>query len=219
MKQRVGKFIQALLLFTTLSLVVSLSINAFTYANFDFKYSFLRLKQEAITTGWYLPAYYSHVLIAGLILLAGFFQVNSRLSLGGRRLHRAIGYVYAYGIFFFAAPGGLVMSFFIDRGPVVLLSFVLQTIAWVWFTAVAVYKAKMKDISRHRKWMLRSYAITFAAVSLRVYTFVFTGSIDLMHPLSYGLIAWASWVVNLIGLEVYFYFRNNDSVFQSTSKR
>ncbi len=184
-------------------LIALLAYNAFSYFNFDFTYGFLRLKQKAIATGWYLPAYYSHVLVAGAILVVGFFQVNTRFSLKWPQWHRAFGRFYVYGILFFAAPGGLVMSFFIQRGPWVLASFVIQSALWFLFTVIAVKKILNGNISEHRKWMWRSYALTFAAVTLRLYTFAFTSSFDLTQPSAYGIIAWLSWLLNLIFIESY----------------
>jgi uncharacterized membrane protein YozB (DUF420 family) len=184
-------------------LITLLAYNAFTYFNFDFTYGFLRLKQKAIATGLYLPFYYSHVLVAGAILVVGFFQVNTRFSLRWPKVHKALGKFYVYGILFFAAPGGLVMSFFIQRGPWVLWSFVLQSVLWFLFTAIAIKKIMARNIEEHRKWMWRSYALTFAAVTLRLYTFFFGGSFDLAQPAAYGTIAWMSWVLNLVMIEIY----------------
>jgi hypothetical protein len=187
-------------------LIVSLAINAFSYANFDFKYDFLKLKQQAIATGWYLPAYYSHVLVAAAILLIGFFQLNSKISLRWKKVHRLLGRCYAYGILFFAAPGGLVMSFFILRGPWVLSSFLLQCLLWFSFTAIAVNKIVKGDTAEHKKWMIRSYALTFAAVTLRLYIFASSPTFDLSSPVAYGIIAWASWTINLLAVEGYFFW-------------
>ncbi|MEP2668673.1 MAG: DUF2306 domain-containing protein [Cyclobacteriaceae bacterium] len=184
-------------------LIVTLSINAFSYLNFNFTYGFLRLKQEAIQTGWYLPAYYSHIIIAGFILLIGFFQLNTKISLREKWLHRFLGKCYAYGIFLFAAPGGIIMSFFINRGTLVLLSFLIQSILWVVFTAYAIKAIKNGDIIIHKKWMWRSYALTFAAVTLRLYAFATSWSVDLTHPTAYAIIAWLSWTLNLIFVELY----------------
>ncbi|HEU5292179.1 MAG TPA: DUF2306 domain-containing protein [Cyclobacteriaceae bacterium] len=189
-----------------LFLITSLSFNALSYINFDSTYGFLRLKQAAIATGWYLPAYYSHVLAAGVILTIGFFQLNTRLSLKRKKLHRFVGKCYAYGILFFAAPGGLIMSFFINRGPWVLTSFILQCTCWFVFTLLAVIKIRSGKIAEHRQWMWRSYALTFAAVTLRLYVFMFTSSFDLSTPDAYGTIAWASWVINLVAVEVWLKF-------------
>ena len=186
-----------------LMLVVPLSYNALTYINFDFQYSFLRLKQQAIATGWYLPAYYSHVLLGGLILMIGLFQLNSKARQKWRTAHRWGGYFYVAGILFFACPGGMVMSFFIGRGPVVLASFLTQGSLWFYFTYWAYRKIREGKISEHRKWMLRSYALTFAAVTLRVYIFVFSAFFDLSQPLGYAILSWLSWTPNLLVMNEY----------------
>lgn len=195
-----------------LLLVVSLSLNALSYFNFNFTYGFLRLKQAAIATGWYLPAYYAHVLAAGLILVLGLFQLRTTISLRWRKLHRFLGKSYAYGILFFAAPGGLVMSFFINRGPWVLTSFLIQSACWFLFTALAVRAVKKGNIEEHARWMWRSYALTFAAVTLRLYVFLFTSSYDMSAPQAYGIIAWLSWTINLVAVEIYLSLRSSSMV-------
>lgn len=199
----VGTVIRWLLGLIVVFLVVSLAFNALTYFNFNFHYGFLKLKQAAIATGFYLPAYYSHVLAAGLILLLGLFQLRTNISLRWRRLHKFLGKCYVYGILFFAAPGGLVMSFFINRGPWVLISFILQSVCWFAFTALAIRAIKHGKVEEHGQWMWRSYALTFAAVTLRLYVFLFTSSYDMSAPEAYGVIAWLSWTINLFAVEIY----------------
>ncbi|HEY3403752.1 MAG TPA: DUF2306 domain-containing protein [Ohtaekwangia sp.] len=181
-----------------LILAVPLAFNALSYINFDPQYGFLRLKKFAIDTGWYLPAYYAHVLFAAIILVVGFFQVHPTWGLRWRPLHRFFGKIYIGGILFFAAPGGLIMSFFINRGPWVLASFLLQCTAWFICTALAYKRIRERDISSHRQWVLRSFALTLAAITLRVYVFLSSWSFDLGQPTAYALIAWLSWVPNLL---------------------
>lgn len=190
-------------------LIAMLSWNALNYFNFNTSFGFLKLKESAIATGWYLPFYYSHVLAAGIILLVGFFQLLIGFRPQMRQLHKLMGTVYAYGIIFLAAPGGLIMSFFIDRGAWVLLSFLLQTVLWLICTILAVQKARKGDITSHRKWMLRSYTLTFAAVTLRLYIFIVVDTIDLTHPSAYGIIAWLSWIINLLAVEFYLIYKSN----------
>jgi len=198
-----GSFGKNLLLITVVFLATILSYNALTYINFDPQYGFLRLKQKAIATGWYLPFYYSHVLVASVILVSGIFQLHPVSRKRFPTIHKWLGYFYVMGILFFAAPGGLVMSFFIDRGPIVLASFLLQTFAWFYCTAMAFDKIRKKNIVAHRDWMWRSYALTFAAITLRLYVFVTSWSIDHTQAESYATIAWLSWVPNLIAAEFY----------------
>jgi hypothetical protein len=189
--------------FLVVILAVLLAGNALSYINFDSHYGFLRLKQEAIATGWYLPFYYSHVLIGGLILVIGLFQLHPSSIKKFKRLHRISGYVYVMGILFLAAPGGLVMSLFIGRGPLVLASFIIQAVLWFCFTAVAFNKIKNRQIEEHRQWMWRSFALTFAAITLRVYIFFVSWSYDLSQPTAYATLAWLSWVPNLVIVEFY----------------
>ena len=177
---------------------VALAANTFTYFNFDPTYGFLRLKQEAIATGWYLPAYYSHVLLGGIILVIGFFQFNTWLRKNKRSLHRVMGYVYIMGILFFSAPGGMVMSFFIGRGPLVLLSFVVQCSLWFYTTALAFRKIKAGNITAHEDWTMRSYALTLAAITLRIYIFIGSYFVNLSLPGAYATLAWLSWVPNIL---------------------
>lgn len=198
-------------------LAVLLSFNALSYINLDPHYGFLRLKQHAIATGWYLPAYYAHVLVAAVILLIALFQVYPPLGMRWRSTHKLLGKIYVFGILFFSAPGGLIMSMFIDRGSWVTFSFVLQSLLWWLFTWLAFTSIRKGDIASHRAWMFRSVALTLAAITLRVYAFFTSWAVDLTHPAAYTVIAWLSWVLNLAVVEVYLlkFSKPNALLFQS----
>jgi hypothetical protein len=182
---------------------VALTINALTYLNFDPEYGFLKIKSAAVATGKYLPFYYLHVLFGGLILIAGFIQVSKWFRSKWISIHRKVGYFYVIGILFLAAPGGLGMSFFVDRGPLVLLSFLLQVSLWFYFTLVAFLKIKKRDVIAHELWMWRSFSLTLAAITLRVYIFFSSFYFDLSQPGAYAIIAWASWAPNLLLVEYF----------------
>jgi uncharacterized membrane protein len=196
-------------------LALPLTGNALTYLNLDFNYGFLKLKQGAIATGLYLPAYYAHVIIAGIILIIGIFQINNVGRLKWPKAHRLLGKIYVFGILFFSAPGALIMSFFINRGPFVLTSFVFQSIAWFICTYLAFYHIRKGNYSAHRNWMLRSYSLTLAAITLRFYVFISSWSFDLGQPLAYATISWLSWVPNLLVCELYLLKTNPASISSS----
>jgi hypothetical protein len=191
-----------------------LTINALTYLNFDPSYSFLKIKQAAVATGIYLPFYYLHVIFGGLILVAGFIQVSKWFRNRYMSFHRKAGYFYVFGILFLAAPGSLVMSFFVDRGAPVLVSFLLQCGLWFFCTGMAFVKIKRKDVAAHERWMWRSFALTLAAITLRLYIFFSSFYFDLSQPPAYAVIAWASWVPNLLLVE---YFKRG-AIFASLKK-
>ena len=190
-------------------LALALAGNALSYLNFDFTYGFLRLKLTAIATGWYLPAYYSHVLLGGIILVIGFIQLSRTWGLRWKKLHRIMGYVYVMGVLFLSAPGGLIMSFFINRGPLVLLSFITQASLWFYFTATAFNLIRKHDVASHQRWMWRSYSLTFAAVTLRLYIYFCSYFVDLGEPIAYGILSWLSWLPNLVAVEFYWNYKQH----------
>ena len=51
----------------------------------------------------------------------------------------------------------------------------------------------------HREWMVRSYALILAAVTLRIYAPFLEGSLGEQD--GYALVAWVSWVPNLVAAE------------------
>lgn len=163
---------------------------------------FLQLKQAAIKTGWYMPAFYCHVIGSSIILLAGFFQFSEKVY-NNRPLHKLLGKIYVFGVLFFAAPGAYVMTFFINRGPGPFVSFMLQNTLWILFTFYAWRLVMKGRINEHIQYMHRSYALAFAAVTLRLYIWLFTvlgNGVDFKY--NYLIIAFASWVPNLIVAEL-----------------
>src|SRR5271166_2837468 len=101
----------------------------FQYYNFKNNSAFLQIKQAAVRTGWYLPAFYCHIIGSSIILLVGFFQFSKRVY-NNRPLHKLLGKVYVFGVLFFSAPGAYIMTVFISRGPWVAASFLVQNTLW-----------------------------------------------------------------------------------------
>mgnify|MGYP005811779719 CR=1 FL=1 len=186
-----------------LLLILPLVWTTFTYFNFDPNFGFLRIKKDAVQSGWYLPFYYLHVLPAGLILLAGLFQVFSGAKSKYRNAHRCLGKFYIFAVLLLVAPGAMGMSFFIGRGRMVFLSFLSQNLLWFGFTWLAFKAIKAGNLDSHRKWAIRSYALAFAAVTLRLYVFIFNSDFELSTVPAYATIAWASWLGNLLVAEIY----------------
>ena len=57
-----------------------------------------------------------------------------------------------------------------------------------------------KDIEHHREWMTRNYALTFAAVMLRLWQLAF-GMAGVDFLLGYMTVAWLCWIPNLMAAE------------------
>ncbi|EHQ27832.1 DUF2306 domain-containing protein [Mucilaginibacter paludis] len=198
-----GKLLRYLALFW----ILVLSLGTFyLYGNFKTNEGFLQLKQFAIQTGTYLPAFYSHIFGSSVILLVGFAQFSKRIY-NNRPLHRRLGKIYVFGVLLFAAPGAYVMTFFIHRGNGVLISFLLQNTLWIIATITAWRFAINGRVKLHVCMMRRSYALAFAAVTLRLYIWLFTvlGN-GVAFENNYLIIAFLSWVPNLILVEIINYY-------------
>ena len=173
----------------------------FQYYDFKNQSAFLTIKEAAIKTGWYLPAFYCHIISSSIILLAGFFQFSKKVY-SNRPLHKALGKLYVFGVLFFAAPGAYVMTFFINRGVWVFISFLMQNTLWVTFTLAGWILVMNGKIDDHIKMMRRSYSMAFAAVTLRLYIFMFTvfgNGVGFAN--NYIIISFLSWVPNLLLVE------------------
>jgi uncharacterized membrane protein len=147
------------------------------------------------------PILWTHVLMASAALALMPFQFWKGLRNRRRDLHRWLGRAYVLAILA-GGLSGIYMSFFAITGPVSGTGFFLLALAWLGATWVAYAKARARDIAGHQRWMIRSAALTFAAVTLRLYlaTSQITG---LPFDISYTVIAWACWVPNLIVVELW----------------
>lgn len=170
---------------------------------YDFKHhsDFLEIKQQAVATGWYLPAFYCHIIGSSIILITGFFQFSEKVR-NRIALHRLLGKIYVSGILFFAAPGAYIMTIFINRGPWVMSSFLAQNTLWIIFTLYGWICIVKGNVADHVKMMRRSYALAFAAVTLRLYIWLLTVFGNGVHfENNYIIIAFLSWVPNLLLVE------------------
>jgi uncharacterized membrane protein len=195
-----------LLRYIVFVLILILCLGTLQYLSFKPDTAFLKLKQFAVRTGFYLPAFYAHIFGASTILITGFLQFSKRVC-NNKPLHRILGKIYVFGVLFFAAPGAYVMTFFIHRGIGVFISFFLQNSLWVIFTALAWVYIKDRRVDAHIQMMRRSYALAFAAVTLRLYIWVLSVfAHGVAFENNYVIIAILSWVPNLLLVEAINYY-------------
>lgn len=163
--------------------------------------AFLQLKQAYVGISHWRVAFFVHVFSSMFALVAGFTQFSGSLLRSKRLLHRRLGYVYVFNILFVTGPAGLVMSFYANGGLSSRIAFVLLSVLWIAFTAMALYKAFKKDFVAHRAFMIRSFALTLSALTLRMWKVVFAELTDLRPMDRYRIIAWLGWGLNLLVAE------------------
>jgi uncharacterized membrane protein len=172
------------------------------YFTLRYDVDFLLTKQKIIHIKHWRYSFFVHVFLSSLTLLAGLVQFSKYILGNYKKLHRAVGYIYVIDVFLFAGPSGLIMGFYANGNVWSRVSFVLLSILWMSFTALAFYKAKQKNFMAHKKWMIRSYALTLSAITLRLLAFILPNFVHLKAFDEYALIAWLSWALNLLVAEV-----------------
>lgn len=167
---------------------------------------FLQLKQSYIHITEWRIAFFVHVFSSMFALLAGFTQFSKWLLKNKPKLHRAFGYMYVIDILMVTGPAGLLMSFYANGGISSRIAFVILSILWISFTAIALYKAVKKDFKAHRIFMIRSFALTLSAVTLRIWKVLLANYTDVLPMDRYRIIAWLGWTLNLIVAELIIYY-------------
>lgn len=142
---------------------------------------------------------YCHLIGGALALSLGAIQLFSKQ---GSRWHRRLGISYCLAVLIGGIGGGY-LSFFADAGPFTGIGFFILAVLWLYSTFMAYSHARARRIEQHRRWIIRSIAITAAAISLRIelpILITFWG-----FETSYLIVAWSSWIGNLLLAEIYLY--------------
>lgn len=154
-------------------------------------------------------ALYAHIAGGAVALVAGPLQFWRGLRVRLPRLHRWTGRVYLVGVGIGGAAG-LVIAPSSPAGYVGLFGFGALGVLWL-ITGWRAYRAiRRGDVPSHRAWMIRNYALTYAAVTLRLWLPVL-----LLAPLALGLpwefdaafadayaaVPFLSWLPNLVVAE------------------
>lgn len=146
-------------------------------------------------------AVYAHLAGSLWALAVGPFQLHQRLRDSALGRHRWLGRSYVTGVFIGGA-GALALAPRAQTGAVAQAGFGLLGVLWLAFTTLAWVRIRSGEQEAHRRWMIRSYALTLAAVTLRIYLPV-TGVMGVPFALSYPAIAWMCWMPNLAVAEVW----------------
>lgn len=157
-----------------------------------------------------LPVAIALHLVGGLVaIVIGAFQVNSRLRARFLPTHRWMGRVYV-GAVLIGGIAGLVLARNSFGGLVTHFGFGLMAVLWLGTTMTAYVHIRRGDIQTHRAWMLRSYALTLAAVTLRIYL-PLSQVAGIEFEQAYQAISWLCWVPNLLIVEWFILARRRET--------
>lgn len=144
-------------------------------------------------------ALYAHLGGGALALALGPWQFSSRIRQRTVRVHRWVGRAYLLAVLL-GGVGALLLTPGSMHGLVTHVGFGLLGVLWLGTTLRAWLAIRDRDTAAHRRWMTRSFALTLAAVTLRIWL-PLSAVAGIPFPDAYQVVSWLCWVPNLIVAE------------------
>jgi hypothetical protein len=156
-------------------------------------------------------SFFVHLATATPVVLLGWIQFIPALRRRWPQAHPWVGRIYVGLVLLAAAPSGLGLAFGAAGGWVAAVAFFIVCPLWWWVTWRAWRRILRRDIAGHERMMIRSYALSFGAVSLRLWMFVMGGLLEWQTQWAYATCVWLAWGVNLLVAEAYIAVRHRNS--------
>ena len=138
--------------------------------------------------------FYAHTIVAPFALLIGVWQFLPATRRSS--YHRWAGRLYVVCVAL-ASIAGFIIATTTESGPLAGAGFMILAVLWFTATAIAYFRARAGNFTAHRVWMIRSYALTCAAITLRI--ILPTGiALGAGFTKSYIAAAWGCWIINLL---------------------
>jgi uncharacterized membrane protein YozB (DUF420 family) len=145
-------------------------------------------------------AFFAHVTLAPIALALVPFQLWQGLRQKRVQVHHMLGRLYGMAVLV-SGLAGLWLAITTEAGPVAAFGFGLLAVLWLGTTIAGISLAMRGDRIAHQRWMIRSIALTFAAISLRL-LIPTSMMLDIEFDTAYPAIAWLCWVPNLVVAEL-----------------
>lgn len=146
---------------------------------------------------------YFHVAAAVPPLLIGPWMFHAGFRGKFPQWHRRFGKIYIYTCLF-SAITSLPLSLQHSSGLIPSIGFSSLAVSWYSFTVIGYFTAMRKNFTAHRRWMMRSYACTFAFVNVKFYYFVSVLTGIYPDPMTAKVMqSGISWTSNLLIVEIW----------------
>ena len=143
-----------------------------------------------------------HVLAAGVALIIGPIQFilarNVKRYPALKIWHSNLGRIYLMAVII-GTIGGTYLSFYANGGLISTIGLLTLNILWMSSTLISVIHILKGNVPAHNKWMIRSFALTFAAVTLRIEQPLLSLFLD--NVTVARTVYWVSWVGNILIVE------------------
>ena len=183
-------------------LAVSIGLYPLAYLFFDMSNGLLASKAAEVkeSLAWSI-AFYIHISFGGISLLSGFSQFSEKLRINKIHVHKLLGKIYMLSVFL-SGTSGIFIAINATGGTISEMGFGCLAVLWLFTTVMALKSIRAQKIQAHKEWMIRSYALTFAAVTLRLWLPIVPVVLHLDFVNAYVIISWLCWVPNIIIAEL-----------------
>lgn len=179
-------------------LCVGIGAYPITYLVIDGKIGLLQTKSEILLNDqfWRL-GFYAHIVSGGIALLVGWTQFVKSWRMRFLGLHRNLGKLYVLMVCV-SGVAAICIAPSSSTGWVAGLGFGCLGVVWLYFTLMAYRSVRQRDLPKHERQMIYSYSACLSAVTLRLWLPLLLVVFRLDFNLAYPIVAWLSWVPNLL---------------------
>lgn len=152
---------------------------------------------------------FAHFIFAPLALFIGGLQFSEKLRVSQPSIHRGLGWLYVFSCLT-ASVGGIILALNTISGVGVAIGFSMLSCVWFYSTFKATLLAAQGRYNDHKKWMIRSYALTFSSITFRIgFLMILPAATGLESSLCYTIGSWLCWPINIVFAE--WWMRHNSS--------
>lgn len=179
---------------------IAVALYACSYLGLEVK-GLLNLKsEELLSSNLYMSLLYIHIVTGIMAIVSGPIQFFTEWRNKNLRKHRWIGKLYVIAILI-SGVCGIYIGLHAYGGTSGRIGFILSDMAWLGTTYLAYTYAVAKKINLHRRWMIRSYALTAFAITFRIWLGI-GDVLDMEFDDIYLIAPWI-WIINLSIAEIY----------------
>ena len=154
----------------------------------------------------FAPTLLIHIIAGILALLLGPFQFIPAIRNNYPKVHHTIGKTYLISIVI-GAIASLNLSInkvmITEKALVFGLGLFGLAVAWLLTSGMAYWSVRKKDFDQHREWMVRSYVVTTAFASFRLFDKILSEKLHTDPAATGEVMAWACWAFPLMITEAF----------------
>ena len=181
-----------------LILAFGIGLASLRYLSGDAEMAPPSMQASFATNGWIFIA---HAAASALALMLGAMQLLAGLRRRWPGMHRWAGRAYVV-----ACAAGALSALWIagdvESGWVATAGFSALAVAWLGATVTGWCHAKHRRFDLHRRWMWRSYALTAAAITLRLQLVTFEAVLGLDYDQVSAFLSFSCWLPNILVVEL-----------------